>query len=389
MGRSRIKIGVITGSRAEYGLLYWVLKGLQIDQDFELQLIVTGMHLAPEYGYTFKEIEKDGFKIDKKIEILLSSDSSVGVSKSMGLAQISFSEVFEELKPNIILILGDRYEIFSAASAAMIANIPIAHCHGGETTEGAYDEAIRHCLTKMSHIHFTSTENYRNRVIQLGEQPERVFNVGALGIESINKLKLLSKKELEKKLNINFKKKIALITFHPPTLENNTAEEQINELLLALNKLENTTLIFTKANADNKGKAINKLLEEFVGLQPEKAKLFDNLGQLNYLSCLKHFDVVIGNSSSGLLEAPSFGIPTVNIGDRQKGRIKAKSIIDCKPEEKDISQAIEKALSSDFCDFSKKCSNPYGNGNSSEKIITSIKKFNLDNISKKKFHDIY
>ncbi len=251
------KVCVITGTRAEYGLLFWLMKEIQADAMLELQIIATGMHLSPEFGLTYKEIEKD-FKIDKKIEMLLSSDTSIGISKSMGLAQISFAESYDQLQPDMVVVLGDRYEIFSAVSAAMIARIPIAHLHGGETTEGAFDEAIRHSITKMSHLHFTATEAYKNRVIQLGEQPDSVFNVGGLGIDNIIKLTLLSKEELEESIDFKLNKNNILITFHPVSLEKATAQHQFNELLLALDEQENTALIFTKANSDPDGRIINQ-----------------------------------------------------------------------------------------------------------------------------------
>ena len=257
------KICVVTGTRAEYGLLYWLMKEIEANDDLELQLIVTGMHLSPEFGLTYKEIEKD-FKINKKIEILISSDTVIGISKSMGLAQIGFAEAYEELKPDILVVLGDRYEIFSAVSAAMIANIPISHLHGGETTEGAFDESIRHSITKMSHLHFTATDEYKNRVIQLGEEPNRVFNFGGMGIENIKRLKLLSKEEFEKSIDFKLNKKNILVTFHPVTLENSTAKEQFQELLEAIDELENTNIIFTKANSDTNGRVINQMIDEYV-----------------------------------------------------------------------------------------------------------------------------
>lgn len=381
------KICIVTGTRAEYGLLYWLMKGIQNDSDFELQLIVTGMHLSPEFGLTYREIEKE-FKIDKKIEMLLSSDTSVGISKSMGLAQISFSEVYEELRPNIIVVLGDRYEIFSAVSAAMIARIPIAHLHGGETTEGAFDESIRHSITKMSHLHFVATEEYKNRVIQLGEQPERVFNVGGMGIENIKRIKLLSKEEFEKSIDFKLARKNILVTFHPVTLENSTAKEQFSELLDAIDELEDTNIIFTKANSDTDGRIINQMIDEYVAKNSFKAIGFISLGQLRYLSALQFVDAMVGNSSSGLAEAPSFKIGTINIGDRQKGRLKANSIIDCESVQKNIVEAFEKLYSDDFQKSLKNVQNPYGVGCASQKIIDVLKNIDLSNIVKKSFYDL-
>lgn len=381
------KICVVTGTRAEYGLLYWLMKEIEADKELQLQLIVTGMHLSPEFGLTYKEIEKE-FKIDKKIEMLLSSDTSIGISKSMGLAQISFAEAYEELKPDIVIVLGDRYEIFSATSAAMIAKIPVAHLHGGETTEGAFDESIRHSITKMSHLHFTSTDEYKNRVIQLGEYPSRVFDVGGMGIENIKRLKLLNKEEFEKSIEFKLNKKNILVTFHPVTLENSTAKEQFQELLDAIDELEDTNIIFTKANSDTDGRVINQMIDEYVSKNSYKSIGFTSLGQLRYLSALQFVDAVVGNSSSGLAEAPSFKIGTINIGDRQKGRIKAESVIDCKSDKVSILEAFDKLYSVEFQNSLSNIKNPYGNGCASQKIVEVLKNVNLGNILKKSFYDL-
>lgn len=389
MSKNKRKICVITGTRAEYGLLWWVINGIQQDNALELQLIVTGMHLSPEFGLTYKQIEADGFKIDKKIEILLSSDTPVAVAKSMGLGMISFSEAYDELKPDIILVLGDRFEIFSAVSAAMVSRIPIAHCHGGESTEGLIDESVRHSITKMSHLHFTSTETYQKRVIQLGEQPDHVFNTGALGIESIYKLHLLNMKDFQESIGFEIEGHLSfLVTFHPVTLEFSSAEQQCRNLLNTLSQFQEARIIFTKANADTDGRIINQLIDEYVSNHPEQAVSFASLGQLRYLSALSHIDIVIGNSSSGLLEVPSFKKPTINIGDRQLGRIKADSIIDCEPKEESILQAIEKARSTEFKQKLSKVVNPYGSSNASEKIIEVLKTIDLSAILKKKFYNI-
>ncbi|MDD5156446.1 UDP-N-acetylglucosamine 2-epimerase [Sulfurimonas sp.] len=381
------RICVVTGTRAEYGLLYWLMKEIEANKELELQIIATGMHLSPEFGLTYKEIEKE-FKIDKKIEMLLSSDTSVGISKSMGLAQISFAEAFEDLKPDMIVVLGDRYEIFSAVSTAMIARIPIAHLHGGETTEGAFDESIRHSITKMSHLHFTATEEYKNKVIQLGEHPERVFNVGGMGIENIKRLKLLSKEEFEKSIDFILNQKNILVTFHPVTLESSTAKEQFQALLNAIDELKDTNIIFTKANSDTDGRVINQMIDEYVAKNSHKSIGFTSLGQLRYLSALQYVDAVVGNSSSGLAEAPSFKIGTINIGDRQKGRIKADSVIDCEPIKSSILQTFEKLYSKEFQDILTAVKNPYGDGCASKKIIEEIKKVDLNNILKKSFYDL-
>ena len=381
------KICVVTGTRAEYGLLYWLMKEIEANEDLELQLIVTGMHLSPEFGLTYKEIEKD-FKINKKIEMLLSSDTAIGISKSMGLSQIGFAEAYEELKPDILVVLGDRYEIFCAVSSAMIFNIPIAHLHGGETTQGAFDESIRHSITKMSHLHFTATDEYKNRVIQLGEEPNRVFNFGGMGIENIKRLKLLSKEEFEKSIDFKLNKKNILVTFHPVTLENSTAKEQFQELLEAIDELENTNIIFTKANSDTNGRVINQMIDEYVAKNSHKSIEFASLGQLRYLSALQYIDAVVGNSSSGLLEAPSFKIATINIGDRQKGRIKALSVIDCEPKKEEISKAFEEIYSKEFQEKLKNVGNPYGENCPSKQIIEVLKNVNLANILKKSFYDL-
>ncbi len=382
------KICIITGTRAEFGLLFWLMKFLKEDATNSFQLIVTGMHLSPEFGLTFKEIEKAGFIINKKIEILLSSDTAIGVSKSIGLAQISFAEAFNELQPDLIIVLGDRFEIFAAATAAMIARIPIAHIHGGESTEGVIDESIRHSITKMSQLHFTATEKYRKRVIQLGENPAMVFNVGSPGLDNINSLKLLSKKEFEKSINFKLNKKNILITFHPVTLEDNTSEFQFDNLLKAIDDLKETNFIFTKPNADTDGRIIIGKIDEYVAKNKHKACSFISMGQLRYLSALQHVDVVLGNSSSGLTEAPSFKIATINIGDRQKGREKANSVIDCTPKITDIRKAVHKAFSLEFKKQLSVVVNPYGESGASKKIKKIITSIDLTNIIKKSFYDI-
>ena len=383
-----IKICVVTGTRAEYGLLYWTMKSIQANLKTQLSVCVTGMHLSPEFGMTYQQIEEDGFEIEGKVEMLLSSDTSVGVTKSMGLCLIGFADFYERAKPDWVLVLGDRYEILSAVTAAMVARIPIAHCHGGETTEGAIDEAIRHSTTKMSQLHFTSTDEYRNRVIQLGENPQRVFNVGALGIENINRINLLSKLEFEKLIKFNLAELNFLATFHPVTLEKETAEGQLRNLLLALENFPEAKIIFTKANADNDGRIINDILEDYVKKNPLNTILFDSMGQVRYLSAIKHCQVVIGNSSSGLIEVPSFKKPTINIGDRQKGRIQAKSVISCGTDTMKIKKAIDLSLSTRFQKSLENGINPYGSGNASDKIIRRIIQWPIENILKKKFYNL-
>lgn len=379
------KICIITGSRAEYGLLFPLMNILHKDSEVEMKLIVTGSHLSPEFGMTVNQILSDGFIVDERIEMLLSSDSPVAISKSMGLAIIGFGEAFARLKPEIIVLLGDRYEILCAASAALIARIPVAHLHGGERTEGAYDESIRHAVTKLSHVHFASLEEYRKRILQLGENPERVFTVGAIGIDNIRNKTLLSKKTLSENLRISFKKNNFLVTFHPETLEIREAKQQGEILLNALLAFEDTFIVFTKANADTGGRIINKCIDLFVEANPKRSAVFSSLGQERYLSLVKVCNVVIGNSSSGIIEVPSMKVPTVNIGDRQKGRIKARSVIDCPIVKDSIVAAIKKALSSEFQSMLVDMENPYGDGKTAERIANVLKTVPLD--IKKPFFD--
>lgn len=381
------RICVVTGNRAEYGLLRWVMDGIKNSDFLELKTIVTGMHLLPEYGLTLDHIKKDGFNIDKKIDILLSSDTPVGITKSMGIGLISFADALDELKPDLLLVLGDRFETLAAVNAALIAKIPVAHLHGGESTEGVIDEAIRHSITKMSHIHFVAAQIYKEKVIQLGEHPNTVFNVGGLGLDNLARLDLLDKKMLEKNLDFKFKDRNLLITFHPVTLESNTSELQIKELLEAISTLKNTGFIFTMPNMDTGGKVIFEIIKNFTK-DKENAKLFSSLGQLRYLSCIKYVDIVVGNSSSGLIEVPSFKKPTINIGDRQKGRLKANSVIDCDPDKKSITNSLNKAFSSEFQNIVKETINPYGNGGASNKIIKILEEYNFKNILKKSFYKL-
>ncbi|MDB6059943.1 MAG: UDP-N-acetylglucosamine 2-epimerase [Verrucomicrobiaceae bacterium] len=381
------KICVITGTRAEYGLLRWVMQGIKDDPALTLQIIATGMHLSPEFGLTYRAIELDGFYIDRKVEMLTSSDSPVGIVKSMGLGLIGFADALNELQPDLIVVLGDRFEIFSAVAAALVARIPVAHIHGGEATEGLIDEALRHSITKMSHLHFVAAEEYRQRVIQLGEQPERVFLVGGLGIDNIKRLPLLTRSELESSLGFALGKKNLLITFHPVTLETATAEIQMAELLATLAEQKDTQLIFTLPNADTDGRALIKMIEQFVA-QHAQAHAFASLGQLRYLSCVSQVDGVVGNSSSGLTEVPSFRKGTVNIGDRQRGRLCAPSIINCEPTQSAIAAALEALYSDAFQSSLNQVENPYGEGGASEKIIAILKSIALDDLIKKRFYDL-
>lgn len=380
------KICVVTGTRAEYGLLYWLMKKVQDDKQLQLQTVVTGMHLSPEFGLTYRQIEKDGFIIDEKVEMLLSSDTVVGITKSIGLGVIGFADALQRLKPDLLVVLGDRFEILAAVQAALIARIPVAHLCGGDTTEGAFDESIRHSITKMSHFHFVTNDVAARRVAQLGENPEHVFNVGSTGIDNIRQLQLLDRNELEIQLGLQFRKRNLLITFHPVTLELESPLVQFQELLDALASFgEQTGLIFTMPNADTEGREIINMINEFVAIH-DNAHAYVSLGQLRYLSVMSQVDAVVGNSSSGLYEAPSFAIPTVNIGDRQRGRLQAASVINCKPAAGEIKQAIEQALTLD-------CSgvvNPYGQGGSSEEILNIIKRIDIKagDILKKQFFDI-
>ena len=381
------KICIITGSRAEYGLLRWVMQGIKDHPDLTLQLIVTGMHLSKDFGMTIDEIENDGFEVNDKIDILSYTDTSLGISQSMADALLGFAKAFYRLKPDLVLVLGDRFEVFSAATSAHVARIPIAHIHGGESTEGLIDEAFRHSITKMSQIHFVAAKEYRQRVIQLGENPEKVFLVGGLGIDGINNLKLLDKEMLENKLDFKFGTKNLLVTFHPVTLENLTAKNQMKELLLALSELKDTKIIFTMPNSDAESKVISQLIQDFVQRNPN-TKAYYSLGQQKYFSTIMHVDGVIGNSSSGLLEVPSFKKPTVDIGDRQRGRIKANSVISCAPKAEDIGKAIKKLYSSNFQDTLREVESPFGKGGASQKILTILESVNLEDLLKKEFYNL-
>lgn len=382
------KVCVVTGSRAEYGLLYCLLKEIQDDPDLELQLIATGMHLSPEFGLTYKIIEQDGFSINEKVEMLLSSDTPLGISKSLGLATIGFADAFERLKPDILVLLGDRYEILAAAQAALIARIPIAHLHGGESTEGAFDEAIRHAITKMSHLHFVAAEPYKKRVIQLGESPDRVFNFGALGLDYIKRFRLLEREYFEKSIEFELGKVNFLVTYHPVTLSYKHPGEVMSNLLKAIDNFPEARIIFTKPNSDPKGRIIAKMIDEYVSKHPDRAISFVSLGQLRYLSAIKHVDAVIGNSSSGIIEAPFLQKPTVNIGDRQKGRLKASSVIDCDETEKGITKAIFKALSPTFRNNLPKVVSLYGTGDSAINIKNVLKSVDLRSLLIKSFYDM-
>jgi GDP/UDP-N,N'-diacetylbacillosamine 2-epimerase (hydrolysing) len=382
------KICVITGTRAEYGLLYLLMKGIKDEPKLELQIVATGMHLSPEFGLTFQEIEKDGFRIDRKIEMILSADTPSAISKSTGLGLIGFADAFAELKPNIVVVLGDRYEILTASIAATFARIPIAHLHGGEVTAGAFDESIRHSISKMAWWHFTAAEEYQKRVIQLGENPDRVFLVGGMGVDCIKKTQLLLKKELSKAIAFEFGLKNLMVTYHPVTLEKENSKQHFQLLLDLLGRLIDTKIIFTAPNADTDGRIIKHMIDNFVLMNKERSISFTSMGYLNYLSTMQFVDAIVGNSSSGLTEAPTFKIGTINIGDRQKGRLKADSVIDCKPTKESILYAINKLYSNDFQEILKHVKNPYGEGTATEKIMNVLKTHPIPKELKKEFYDL-
>ena len=381
------KICVVTGSRADYGLLRSVIQAIKDDPNLNIQVVATGMHLSPTFGLTYKEIEADGFFIDEKVEVLNEFDTPYEISQSIAKGITGCAKVFSKLEPDLVLLLGDRFEIFSAAIAAYVALIPRAHIHGGELTAGALDEAFRHSISKMSSLHFVAAEEYKKRLIQLGENPKNIYLAGGLGVESIKRHKLLNKQELENELNIKFLDKSLLITFHPVTLDIESSELQFKELLEALSNFKDTTIIFTMPNADNGGRKLINMVEEFV-IKNKNARAFISLGQLLYFSCISNMDGVVGNSSSGIIEVPSFKKATINIGDRQLGRLQADSIINCKPLKKDILNAIEKLYSTSFQTLLDRVTNPYSGTGVNEKIVEVLGAISLDGIIKKAFHDL-
>lgn len=379
------KICVVTGSRADYGLLYWLMKDIASDPELELLIAATGMHLSAEFGLTYRVIENDGFAIHEKIEMLLSGDSPAATAKSVGLGVMGFGDAFARLAPDWVVLLGDRYETFAAAQAALFAGIPVAHIAGGDTTEGSYDEAMRHGITKMAHLHFVTNAVAERRVRQLGEDPRRIFNFGSPGIDYIKRLRLLTREQVESQLGFRLRAHNLLITFHPATLDTEPSTAQLAQLLKALDGLDtgNTGLIFTKPNADTGGRALAGLVEEFVASRPN-ARVFTSLGQTLYLSVMSYVDAIVGNSSSGIYEAPSLGKPTVNIGDRQKGRPQADSIINCRPVAAEIERAVQEALRRDC----RGIQNPYGDGDASRRILAEIKRVSMPRaLLKKHFHD--
>lgn len=382
------KICVVTGSRAEYGLLSGLMRVIQADTELQLQVIATNMHLSPEFGLTYKDIERDGFRIDKKVQMLLSSDTANATTKSVGLATIGFADAYEDLQPDLIVVLGDRFEILAAVSAALFYKIPVAHLHGGEITEGAYDDCIRHAITKMSHLHFTSTEAYRQRVIQLGEQPERVFYVGAIGVENTKRILPLAKKELEDSIHFSLGDKSMLATYHPVTLENHTAASQCQNLLDALDEFPDYKVIFTLPNSDTDGRILIQMIQDYVAVHSERCMSVPSLGLKRYLSALRYVDAVVGNSSSGIIEVPSFGIPTLDIGDRQKGRIASDSVVHCGTDKREIVDGLKIALSREQKDKAKRCLNPYDKENTTQAILDVIKHYPLDKLIHKSFYNI-
>lgn len=383
------KICIVTGTRAEYGLLKSVIRRVNDDEELELYLYVTGAHLSPEFGLTYKEIEGDGFIISRKIEMILSADTPASILKSMGVEIIGFADTLAEDMPDMIVLLGDRYEILMAAVAAMIYRIPIAHIYGGELTEGAMDDAIRHSITKMSYLHFATTEEYRKRIIQLGEHPDRVYTVGSLGVEGIREIPLIDKESLEKDLGMSLNGMIALVTFHPVTLEKNCSREEFSNLLKALDAFPKLSIVMTYSNADTHGRIINEMIKKYASENSHRCKAFASLGQLRYLSLLKYCRIVIGNSSSGIIEVPSFKIPTVNIGIRQKGRVQAQSVINCGNEIEEITEAIRIGLKDDTINRLEEINNPYEGENPSKNIVDIIKKTVYGEINvAKSFYDL-
>ncbi|MFT7860920.1 MAG: UDP-N-acetylglucosamine 2-epimerase [Sulfurimonas sp.] len=381
------KICFVTATRAEYFLLKPLMEAVQNDSNLQLQLIVTGAHLDQNFGYTLRDIENDFSDIDAKIPFKLSDDKKV-LSKSMGDLQIALTDVFSDLSPDIIVILGDRYEMLSVASTALMLQIPIAHIHGGEVTQGAIDDAIRHAITKLSHLHFTSTEAYAKRVIQLGENPSRIFDVGSLGVENIKHISLLSKEELQKSINFSLDNQTVLITYHPQTLSDLAPTQQFQGLLNALDRFKELKIIFTKANADVGGQGINEMIDQYVKENSHKAIAFTSLGQLRYFSAIKAVNAVVGNSSSGIIEVPSFHTPTVNIGERQKGRVQAASVINCSTLKESIVSAINKALDPKFQTVLKDITNPYEGNTPTQDIIAELKSCNLQTLLNKEFYDL-
>lgn len=376
-----MKVCIFTGTRAEYGLLQPLIQELKRLDTVELRLLVSGTHLSPEFGYTIGQIEEQ--ELIERVEMLLSSDSAVGLATSFGLGAIGMAPALNRIRPDVVVIAGDRYEALACACVCTMLSVPVAHLHGGETSGGSLDEHYRHAITKLSQMHFTSTEPYRQRVIQMGEHPDTVFNVGAVGLDNLRTLKLLDRAALETSLGIRLQKQNLLITYHSEFgLSFTETRDVMEEIFGALDRLPETLVIFTRANADENGRLINAELENYVRRRPETAVLFDSLGSLRYFSLLGLVDAVVGNSSSGLIEAPSLGTPTVNLGHRQDGRIRAPSVLDC--EVRDLLPTLQRVLSPEFQAARPSASNPYGDGHTAERIarllttkppVRHIKKF--------------
>lgn len=377
---------VFTGTRAEYGLLYWLLKDLESDDAFTLQLLVSGSHLSPEFGNTQSQIEADGFDISERIEMLLSSDTALGTVKSLGLGILGYADALSRLKPDVLVLLGDRYEALGIAQVAMLMKIPILHIHGGEITEGAYDDAIRHAITKFSLLHATSTEEHRKRVIQLGEDPERVFNVGAIGLDHLRRSDFMTRSELSKSLDFELTDNFVILTYHPVTLANEPAEDTLKNIFNALDTHPELKVLITYPNADEGGRKIIPLIEEYAVSRKERVLAVRSLGQRRYLSAVKNATLVLGNSSSGIIEVPSFHIPSVNIGARQGGRLAPKSVIHCSAYQHEIEDALNRAIEIANSSAIRDNPNPYGEGIACQKIIEILK--NTDLSANKKFYNI-
>lgn len=383
------KICIATGTRADWGLLSPIAKALQQREDVKLQIVATNMHLSPKFGNTYKEILADGFKINCHVPMMDNPDSPADTVRSMSMAMHGFADAFEELKPDLLIILGDRYEMLAVVSAALIFRIPVAHIAGGAITEGAFDDSIRHSITKMSHIHLTETDEYRNRVIQLGEDPEYVFNVGSIGIHNILNMPLLSAEEVSKQIGMNVDRNTLIVTFHPATLDSENPIEQCQNMLRAINTHSECNTIFTYPNNDSHGREIINLIEEYVGRNRGNAVVFPSLGALRYLSVLKYAGAAVGNSSSGIIEVPSMGIPTLDIGVRQRGRMAAASVRHCGVSLEDIKAGLDEILTPEFREMAKNCQNPYQQPDILERIVKIVCETPLDNITVKHFHDIH
>jgi len=383
------KIAVVTGSRAEYGSLYCLMKDIENDVDLELQVVVTGTHLSDQFGSTDKQIMQDGFTIDARVFMQIASDDSVAIVKSMGVGLIGFADAFTYLKPDLLVVLGDRYEIFSAVQAALMMKIPVAHIHGGEITGGSLDDSIRHAITKLSHLHFVAAEEYKNRVLQLGEVPENVFNVGAPGLDQLERTTFLSKKTLKETLNISLSSDMRnfLITYHPVTTKLGETYDGLFPLLEALDHFPDANLIFTGSNADEGGQKINQLLSAYLKKRDKQGSMFMSLGSKRYLSLLKNVDLVMGNSSSALIEAPALGVPSIDIGERQAGRLRASSVLHCDEHTSDIVATINKALTPQFQSSLSNIRKPYGASGASKKIVSILKAKDPKSLIKKQFHD--